>query len=85
MRVHLTIPRAPWAKADRSSNASLQMNRGRQVDTAQGRLDACEKADASDLSPKNNPCGSERQSSVPLLKQQAISVILRFAKSWEFS
>ena len=51
MRLHLTGPRAPWAKADRSSNASLQVNRGRQVDTAAGRLDACEKADARDLPP----------------------------------
>ena len=31
------------------------MNRGRQVDTAAGRLDACEKADARDLRPQNNP------------------------------
>ena len=38
MRLHLTRPRAPWAKADRSSNASLQVNRGRFVDTAVGRL-----------------------------------------------
>ena len=29
MRLHLTRPRARWAKADRSSNASLQVNRGR--------------------------------------------------------
>jgi Immunity protein 22 len=29
MRLHLTRLRAPWAKADRTSNASLVVNRGR--------------------------------------------------------
>ena len=44
---HLTRPRAPWAKADRSSNASLQVNRGRQVDTAVGRLDRLQPRERS--------------------------------------